>query len=71
MSRHILQSAPCPLWSWPVDIMSYDRTSWLSDEEQTALDSWIICQEREQGGRIPQHVKQTLHRLLLPIADRD
>jgi len=49
--------------------MSYDRTSWLSDEEQTALDSWIICQEREQGGRIPQHVKQTLHRLLLPISD--
>jgi len=70
MKQHALvQVASSSVWEWPVDIMSYDRTPWLSGEEQVALESWIVSRERELGGRIPQHVKQTLQRLLLPISD--
>src|SRR5207302_298885 len=70
MKQHALaQVTSASLWEWPVDIMSYDRTPWLSNEEHVALGSWIVSREREQGGRIPKHLKQTLHRLLLPIAD--
>jgi hypothetical protein len=53
MKPHALaQVTPASFWEWPVDIMSYDRTLWLSDEEQTALESWIVSREREQSGRI-------------------
>src|SRR2546421_2415586 len=41
----------------------------MRGEEQGALESLIISREREQGGRIPQRLKHTLHRLLLPISD--
>jgi hypothetical protein len=70
MNHHALaQVVSSPIWEWPVDIMSYDRTPWLTNEEQVALESWIVSREREQSGRIPHHLKKTLHRLLLPLSD--
>jgi hypothetical protein len=67
--RAFVQIASSSKWEWPVDIMRYDHSPWLSSEEQGALESWIMYRAREQGGRIPQELKQTLHRLLLPLSD--
>lgn len=70
MNHHApVQVVSSPIWEWPVDIMSYDRTPWLTNEEQVALECWIVSREREQSGRIPHHLKKTLHRLLLPLSD--
>ncbi len=63
----LAQSSQSPVWTWPVDLSSYDRTPSLSSDECTALALWLSQREREQGTRIPRQVKDTLHRLLCPL----
>ena len=52
------------LWEWPVDMLSYDRTLWLSDEEQLLLRAGLSPAKGNRAVDFPQHLKQTLHRLL-------
>ena len=62
------KAADSPVWCWPLDLSTYDRTPLLSQREQVELDVYMHRLQAKKSSW-PQRIYEGLHRLLHPLSD--